>query len=132
LGSTAFYALGAGAILGLLVVALSITYSVTRRDSGGVDRVFTGAARFAKYLGLVEEYRERLATQPVLSPLWRMPVLEEILNLGRFTFSSGGSELPGRSPSGPRRLIAGVPWSDMAALELVRAFRRQPSEGTGT
>lgn len=60
-----------------------------------------------------------------ITRLWRVPVLEEILNLGRYVFSARDhlGSVAWR-PNAALRIAGGVPRNDIEALLRLRRFRR--------
>ena len=67
----------------------------------------------------------KLSHSENLKRFWREPVLEEILNLEEFHFAGTDSTDPTRwEPRRIQRLLGGVPETDLTALRLARALRR--------
>jgi hypothetical protein len=125
-------------ILGVVAVVMLIGFRAELRIDIGSDldtpeRRSSVMARVTRLVlgtgaGLVID---RASNQSISSSLfWRQPVLEEILNLGRFAFGSsdwpGGDDVAWR-PNAVVRVFGGVPRADAAALIAVRQSRRQSS-----
>jgi hypothetical protein len=72
-----------------------------------------------------EEKTPKSVNSEEAARLWRLPVLEETLNLTRFRFAALGSEAEPKRPSRAALLASGVGGADIDALLAARTLRGQ-------